>query len=201
MEIDPLEESSSSSSGSAPSVRETPQEGTTGSEDEVYRQLIDILPEEKGTDPEGYFTRTVMAGLEGITHSAEETSDMTREELQAHLEANEARVEQMTDRVEQRLQAIDEKLGVRMGQIEEIDAKMEEREEKFYSQIESTLANFRAERQSDLGDLKKNIGELSGELEGIRDSNRASFRNNRILVGVAGVVLVIVQILVTVWLT
>jgi len=59
------------------------------------------------------------------THPSSEESEepaMTREELKAHLEANEARIEQMTDRVEQKLDnfssqvdtkisAVDDKIG------------------------------------------------------------------------------------------
>lgn len=122
-----------------------------------------------------------------------ETDAMTREELKAHLEANEERVGRMTDRVERRLDALDEKMDARLQQ-------MEEREEKFYSRIESTLSDFRAERQSEIGDLREEIGEMRGDFQSVKAVAEANFRNRRIMVGVIIAAIAIVQILVALYI-
>jgi len=188
---------SSEELGKSPRIGKSPQITYGGSETSAEETVERRGPEELG----GEIFALNGGNADDTRSKTTRASDMTRDELKAHLEANEARVEQLTDRVEGRLDSISEKLDARLDQIQQIDEKMQEREEKLFERVESTLSSYRADRKEEYGELKEKMGSLSGQLEGTKESNRANFRNNRILVGVAGVVLVIVQIIVTLLIT
>lgn len=132
--------------------------------------------------------------------SESNSSDMTREELKAHLEANEARVEKMTTRIEEQISAMDEKIGARLGQIDEIDSRMEEREEKLFERVRSSLEEARAGREESIGDLREEIGEMRGDFEAVKNVAEANFRNRRIVIGAIVAVIALVQVLVGIFI-
>jgi DNA anti-recombination protein RmuC len=134
--------------------------------------------------------------LEPVGSSTDNPVPMTRDELKTHLEATEAEVEKMTSRVEEKISAMDERMDARLNQVDEVDQKMEERGEKIYAQIEKSLSDMRADRQEELGNIRQSIGELAGDMEAVKTSNDASFRNNRILVGVAIFIVAAIQLVI-----
>lgn len=141
-------------------------------------------------------------GIEVVGESSESNpTDMTREELKSHLEANEARVEQMTTRIEEKISAMDETINARLGQIDEIDSRMEEREEKLFERVRSSLEEARASREESIGDLREEIGEMRGDFEAVKEIAQANFRNRRLIIGAIILAIALVQVLVGLFIT